>query len=152
MSEIEEVQQAAAIVIDRSHEKPKVLIVTGQKHPEHWIFPKGHVDPGEEAPQSAVREAREEAGVAAHVIAPLGCINYVSDGEAVGVSYFLCDLDEIVDEGEKDRKKKWCTFAEAATMVTFEESVRMLQEASIYLKQEDSDMDQALIERRAVPR
>ena len=31
-----------------------------------WVFPKGHIDPGEDALGAAVREVEEEAGVRAH--------------------------------------------------------------------------------------
>ena len=30
-----------------------------------WVFPKGHIDPGEDALSAAIREVEEEAGVAA---------------------------------------------------------------------------------------
>ena len=31
-----------------------------------WVFPKGHIDPGEDALGAAIREVEEEAGVRAH--------------------------------------------------------------------------------------
>ena len=31
-----------------------------------WVFPKGHIDPGEDALGAAIREVEEEAGVQAH--------------------------------------------------------------------------------------
>lgn len=41
-----------------------------------WVFPKGHLEKGESAEQTAVREVREETGLQARVVAPLGEIDY----------------------------------------------------------------------------
>ena len=35
-----------------------------------WVFPKGHLDPGEDHLRAAVREVEEEAGVRAHCPEP----------------------------------------------------------------------------------
>lgn len=42
-----------------------------------WALPKGHVDPGESPEQTASREVREETGLTATLMAPLGEIRYV---------------------------------------------------------------------------
>ncbi len=41
-----------------------------------WSLPKGKVEPGERYTQTAVREVREETGIEARVLAPLGSIRY----------------------------------------------------------------------------
>ncbi|MGH3932952.1 MAG: NUDIX hydrolase [Pseudonocardiaceae bacterium] len=41
-----------------------------------WSLPKGHLEVGETAEQAAVREVAEETGIAAAVVAALGCIDY----------------------------------------------------------------------------
>lgn len=50
-----------------------------------WSLPKGHVEPGETAEQAAVREVREETGVAGRVLGPLGTIDFwfVADGRRI---------------------------------------------------------------------
>lgn len=35
-----------------------------------WVFPKGHIEPGESKAEAAVREVEEEAGVQASVVDP----------------------------------------------------------------------------------
>lgn len=75
---------------------PEVLVVS-LKGGRVVTLPKGQVEPGERYPETAVREVREETGVEAAVVAPLGKVRYyftVKDGAepvTVGkeVHYFL---------------------------------------------------------------
>ncbi|TFU15494.1 NUDIX hydrolase [Thermus tengchongensis] len=77
-------------------EVPEVLVVS-LKGGRVVTLPKGQVEPGERYPETAVREVREETGVEAAVVSPLGKVRYyftVRDGgEPVTVSkevhYFL---------------------------------------------------------------
>lgn len=41
-----------------------------------WSMPKGHVEPGETLEQTAIREVREETGIVAEIVAPLGSMRY----------------------------------------------------------------------------
>jgi len=41
-----------------------------------WSLPKGHIEPGETAEQTAVREVAEETGIVGDVLAALGTIHY----------------------------------------------------------------------------
>lgn len=58
-------------------------------------LPKGHIEPGERADQAAVRETREETGLAGEVVAPLEEISYSYWSRAQGgrvakqVAFFL---------------------------------------------------------------
>ncbi|WP_114314173.1 NUDIX hydrolase [Thermus caldifontis] len=75
---------------------PEVLVVS-LKGGRVVTLPKGQVEPGECYPETAVREVREETGVEAAVLSPLGKVRYYftvrNGGEPVTVSkevhYFL---------------------------------------------------------------
>jgi bis(5'-nucleosidyl)-tetraphosphatase len=77
-------------------ELPEVLVVS-LKGGRVVTLPKGQVEPGERYPETAVREVREETGVEAEVLSPLGKVRYyftVREGEepvtvSKEVRYFL---------------------------------------------------------------
>jgi predicted NUDIX family NTP pyrophosphohydrolase len=48
-----------------------------------WSIPKGLPDPGEELEAAARRETREEAGVEAGALVPLGTVTYKKSGKRV---------------------------------------------------------------------
>ncbi|MEU6562827.1 NUDIX hydrolase [Nocardia nova] len=58
-----------------------------------WSLPKGHIETGETAEQTAVREVAEETGVHGDVVAELGTVSYwfVADGRRIHktVHHFL---------------------------------------------------------------
>lgn len=56
-----EVAGAGGVVFGVSGE----VLLLGHKEGT-WVFPKGHLDPGESALEAALREVEEEAGVVAH--------------------------------------------------------------------------------------
>jgi len=45
-------------------------------HEGRWQLPKGWIEEGEPPERAAVREVREEAGIDAEIVAPLGTIEY----------------------------------------------------------------------------
>ncbi len=52
----------------------KLLVL--ERHNKAWVFPKGHIDPGETALVAALREVKEEAGLSARIIERLGASSY----------------------------------------------------------------------------
>lgn len=65
-----------------------------------WVFPKGHIDPGESPLQAAVREVEEEAGVHASCPDPTMVLTtrYVNDRQEHRIIYWfplLTDTDTL---------------------------------------------------------
>lgn len=71
------VTSAGGVVLrERAGGKGLEVLLIAIKDGRVWSLPKGQVEPGERYPQTAVREVREETGIVAKVLAPLGSIRY----------------------------------------------------------------------------
>lgn len=130
---MEPILQAGAVAV-RVGDSPRVLLVRARLHPEHWLFPKGHIDPGETAEEAAVRELAEEAGVAGRVLAPVGSSGYAFEGRRIEVQYFLVEATGRAGAGEPDRDPTWLTFKAAQDRMVFVDLHRILEAAQLYLR------------------
>ncbi|MGE5507631.1 MAG: NUDIX hydrolase [Chitinophagales bacterium] len=61
---------AGGVIVDRG----EALILRHARG--EWIMPKGHLEPGETPEEAALREVREETGLEARIVAPLGETSY----------------------------------------------------------------------------
>ncbi|HVE84342.1 MAG TPA: NUDIX domain-containing protein [Myxococcales bacterium] len=71
-----------------------------------WVLPKGHIEDGESEEEAAIREVREESGVAAEVIWPLGELRYRRGKKKVRACFFLMRATAIGEAAER-RAKRW---------------------------------------------
>ena len=88
-------------------------------------LPKGHPDAGETLEQAAAREVREEAGVVAEPVQPLGEIRYwyTLSGERVlkTVTFFLFDYrsGSVEDHDDEVESAVWMPLEEAAEALSY---------------------------------
>jgi 8-oxo-dGTP pyrophosphatase MutT (NUDIX family) len=84
---------AGGVVIRRVRSEWRLAAIRPAGKEGIWALPKGLIDPGEKAADTAVREVAEETGVEARLVEKLGDIRYVYTwrGERVFkvVSFFL---------------------------------------------------------------
>ena len=126
---MERVREAGAVAYRAARPEPLWLVVTARRDPSAWIFPKGHLEPGEDAATAALRELREEAGVLGRIVAPLGSLAFRSGEEDVEVSYFLLEGTTEGRAGE-GRQLRWVPFAEAQRLLTYEDARGLLGRAA----------------------
>jgi 8-oxo-dGTP pyrophosphatase MutT (NUDIX family) len=131
---------AGAVVVRFSGAGPEYLLVEASTNPEHKLFPKGHIEKGEEPPDTALREVREEAGVGGEILGFIETSNLTVGGETFGVDYYLVRFLREV-EREEERGRYWCTYEDAMRTLTFEEDRDLLSTAHPvvlrYLREEE---------------
>ena len=104
------------------------LLVRPSDGRDAWVLPKGHLDPGEEPSETAVREVAEEAGVAAAIVAPLGRGEQPARDGTARVDWFLMRFERAVPAIEA-REARWFPLDDALARASFD-GVRALLRAA----------------------
>jgi 8-oxo-dGTP pyrophosphatase MutT (NUDIX family) len=110
-------------------------------------LPKGNIDPGEKALQSALRELSEETGLRAAMVAKLGDIKYVYVRKWAGnekvfkvVSFFLAkyrsgQIGDITEAMRHEvRRAYWLPLEEATKKLSYGGEKHMAEKALEYTK------------------
>lgn len=114
----------------RKGSQVEFLLVTS--HRGRWIFPKGLVE-GRETPQeTALKEAREEAGVLGVLLPePLGEYTDRKWRNECKVTMFLLEYGRDCESWEEKglRERRWCSFDDALRLIRKEELQGVLRQA-----------------------
>jgi len=117
-----------AVVFKLTDEGPRYLLVEASGRRDRWVFPKGHVENGETAADTAQREAGEEAGVRARPVRRLRRVEQKQEGNWISIAYFLMAYAGRATPLEK-RRIRWLSFDEAIDALDLEKSRRVLRSA-----------------------
>lgn len=100
-----------------------------------WSLPKGHIETGETAEQTAIREVAEETGIQGTVVAPLGKIDYwfVSEGKRIHKTvhhYLLRSVGgELSDADYEVSEVAWVPLHELPRKLTYSDERRLARMA-----------------------
>jgi 8-oxo-dGTP pyrophosphatase MutT (NUDIX family) len=129
---------AGGVVFRGEKERTEVVIVSvgGQNR---WQLPKGLVEAGEKPEITAVREAREEAGVDSEVVQHLETIEYwyagLDQGERVRfhkhVHFYLLRYraGDTTDHDWEVNEARWVPIDDATHQLTFDSERRVMDRA-----------------------
>jgi 8-oxo-dGTP pyrophosphatase MutT (NUDIX family) len=108
-----------------------------------WALPKGLIDEGERAQETALREVTEETGVEGDPVAKLGDVRYVYtwDGERIFkiVSFFLVRyrhgrIDDVPPAHRHEvAEARWLPLAEAPRLLAYKGEKEMAEKALMML-------------------
>ena len=127
--------RSAVIPVIRDNQGIKVVLVTTKPNKNNWIFPKGQIEIGMSAHDSAAKEALEEAGVIGD-ISPDVFDEYVQQkwGGRTRVKVYLLEVTEMLDRWQemRDRNRKIVSLDEAIDLIHTPQ-----QQSLIKLKESD---------------
>jgi 8-oxo-dGTP pyrophosphatase MutT (NUDIX family) len=124
---------AGGIVFRYDGDEPRYLVITAKKNPQHWVLPKGHIDPGETLAEAALREVLEETGVKARIMKPLGVSRIQTTQATILILFYLMEyLGEIGKE--ENRQKLWCSYEEGSGLLSFHNARNLLTKAHEIVK------------------
>jgi 8-oxo-dGTP pyrophosphatase MutT (NUDIX family) len=115
-----------------------------------WSLPKGHIELGETAEQTAIREVAEETGIHGSVLASLGCIDYwfVTDGRRVHktVHHYLmrCSGGELSDDDVEVAEVAWVPIPELPSRLAYADERRLAEVADELIDKLQTDGPAAL--------
>lgn len=119
------VEKQSAALIGRTDRRGRLL----------WSLPKGHIEQGETAEQTAMREVAEETGIHGTVLASLGSIDYwfVTEGRRVHktVHHYLLRFQggELSDEDVEVTEVAWVPLSELVSRLAYADERRLAEVA-----------------------
>jgi len=127
--------QSAVIPYRRRNGNLEVLLITSRKR-KRWIVPKGIVEPTMSPPESAAKEAWEEAGIAGTVHPQdLGVYTYEKWGDICKVTVYALAVETEFSHWPEDyREREWVSVKKAAKRVREEELKAMIRSLPKWLK------------------
>lgn len=115
-----------------------------------WSLPKGHIEMGETAEQTAIREVAEETGIQGSVLAALGSIDYwfVTEGRRVHktVHHYLMRFlgGELSDEDLEVTEVAWVPLRELPSRLAYADERKLAEVADELIDKLHSDGPGAL--------
>lgn len=126
---------AAGVVCWREQDGKLEVALVHREVYKDWGFPKGKLDPGEQLPETAVREVLEESGFKVRLGRKLGVINYqVGEGLDKEVHYWASRVTDKAIAKQKFvpnkeiAKVEWIAAKEALTLLSYEHDQNLLQQ------------------------
>lgn len=134
-----ESQHSAGGVVFRDSDggREVALILTNPER--RWQLPKGMIDAGENPEQAALREVREETGIEAELIAPIGRTEYWFIAERDGVRsrfhkhvhWFAMTYlaGDVADHDHEVIEARWASTDEALKLLAFKNERETVEKA-----------------------
>lgn len=131
------VKKAGAIITSRQ-DAAKILLLYRGDH-DDWSFPKGHIEPGEDARVAMIREIEEETGLSVEIQAALAPLTYShKTGKQVDLEMYLVrsnDDTRLRPEHNYD-KLRFVPFEEVEELLSYDNLKQYFRFIKPHLKQQ----------------
>lgn len=126
---------AGGLVVDATREHAALIGRLDRHGRLLWSLPKGHIEDGETIEQTALREVKEETGISARVLRPLGTIDYwfVAERRRVHktVHHFLLEAvgGELSDEDVEVTEVAWVPVGQLESRLAYTDERALVRKA-----------------------
>ncbi|WP_253829716.1 NUDIX hydrolase [Prauserella aidingensis] len=126
---------AGGLVVDRARTHAALIGRLNRHGRLLWSLPKGHIEDGETVEDTAVREVREETGILARVVRPLGSIDYwfVAERRRIHktVHHFLLEAHggELSDDDVEVTEVAWVPLDELDSRLAYTDERKLVRKA-----------------------
>jgi len=120
---------AGAIVYRMVNAEPKYLLVSASNDPSLTVFPKGHIEAGEDPVSAAIREVQEEAGIIVKKKQFVDVLSFDLNGSSIRSAMYLMEFIGFGDRPE-GRIRYWLGYQEAMDALSFDDAKNLLRRAN----------------------
>jgi 8-oxo-dGTP pyrophosphatase MutT (NUDIX family) len=131
---------AGGVVFRKTGQGYEIVAVNRARHSD-WSLPKGHLEEGETREQAALREVKEETGLDARIIEPIGEVVYFfrrPKGALVrkSVFHFLLEATNYDFSGPnwEVAEARWIAIEQAHTLLTYQNDLEIVGKARAMLE------------------
>ena len=127
--------QSAVMPYRHSLNLYEILMITSRKK-KRWVIPKGIIEPELSPPESAAKEALEEAGIEGIVSdSPIGRYQYDKWGGTCSVQVFVMHVEKVFNNWpESYRDREWVSLETAIERVTENQLKDILRDLPAFLE------------------
>ena len=130
-------KSCGAVVYKTSNKGIKYLLLKSIGLDSYWGFPKGHMEYSETEEETALREVFEECGLKVNLIDGFRATDKYNIDNFIEkeVVLFLGEADNslIKIQVEEIEDYRWCNYAEAKSLLTYESGRRIISETNKFL-------------------
>ncbi|MCB9258695.1 MAG: NUDIX hydrolase [Ignavibacteriales bacterium] len=125
--------QSAVIPFRKEGDNFEVLIITTRKG-KNWTIPKGIIDKDLTPQESALKEAKEEAGISGKISKhKIGNYTYKKWGSKCSVDVFALEVENIYDTWEENnRQRKWVTTIDIDNFIKKKKIIKLVDKLIDY--------------------
>lgn len=123
---------AGGVVFRKRNDAIEYLLVQASTNRSEWVLPKGHIELGESARETAAREVQEETGCWAQVIHWIDDCRLGDGSEAPMVRFLLMELvmEKESEWPTENRQHRWLSLDAAKQTASHKETVLLLVKAA----------------------
>jgi 8-oxo-dGTP pyrophosphatase MutT (NUDIX family) len=130
---------AGGVVYRHNGAGTDIALIYRTRH-DDWSLPKGHIEAGESREQAALREIKEETGLDARILHPLGEAVYFfrkKSGDLVRKTVYHYLMEALTTTLGKPNwevtEARWVPIAEAQTLLSYEKDKEIVAKAIVEL-------------------